>query len=104
MRTLVRSRLARDVDLITFFEIVCIEAAIVGSSADAITAITPSGIFTDWNPATEIMYGFSVEEAVGCQSSIIVPEDLTDELQRFTEETGFFNGSWKRSTQGRSKT
>ena len=63
-------------------------AAIVDSSADAITAITPSGILTDWNPAAEIMYGFSAEEAVGRHCSIIVPADLTDELQRFTEETG----------------
>jgi PAS domain S-box-containing protein len=42
---------------------------------------TVEGVITGWNPAAEQLYGFTVEEAVGQPSSLLVPTDRRDELQ-----------------------
>jgi PAS domain S-box-containing protein len=62
-------------------------SSIVESSADAITAMTPSGIITDWNQSAEDVYGFTAEEVVGRHISIIAPPDRLDEIREFSEKT-----------------
>lgn len=39
---------------------------LVDFSGDAIIGATPSGRITSWNRAAVAMYGYAVEEAVGC--------------------------------------
>jgi PAS domain S-box-containing protein len=51
-------------------------AAIVESSQDAIISVTPEGTILDWNPGAEALYGFSPEEVVGRDFSVLIPLDL----------------------------
>ena len=61
-------------------------AAIVESSADSIISWTPSGITTTWNARSEQMYGFTAEEAIGRDMSLIVPPEHIAELRRLHEQ------------------
>src|SRR6185437_5973511 len=54
-------------------------AAIVDSSDDAIVSKTLDGIILSWNPASERIFGYSREEAVGKPITIIIPDDRLDE-------------------------
>ena len=54
-------------------------AAIVESSEDAIVAKTLDGTITNWNKAAERIFGYSAEEAIGQQITLIVPPDRLDE-------------------------
>jgi PAS domain S-box-containing protein len=58
----------------------------VESSTDAILTETLEGIITGWNPAAELLYGFSAVEAVGQSSALLVPVDRRDELQTIREQ------------------
>ena len=78
-------------------------AAIVDSSALAITAMTPDGIITDWNEAAEVMYGFTAEEAIGKDISIILPADREGEIRNFAKETGRGNAFTRIETVRRCK-
>jgi PAS domain S-box-containing protein len=55
-------------------------AAIVESSTDAVIGKTLDGIITSWNAAAERMYGYAAEEAVGRHISLVVPEELREDL------------------------
>jgi diguanylate cyclase (GGDEF)-like protein/PAS domain S-box-containing protein len=48
-------------------------AAIVQSSDSAIVSLTPDCIFTSWNPAAEVLYGYSADEAVGRSVAMLLP-------------------------------
>ena len=55
-------------------------AAIVESSVDAIKAKTLDGTVTFWNQATERMYGYTAEEALGRHISFVVPPERAGEM------------------------
>ncbi len=54
-------------------------AAIIASSDDAIVSKSLDGTITSWNPSAERIFGFSAEEAIGRNISIIIPPDRLDE-------------------------
>ncbi len=60
-------------------------AEIVESSSDAIIGKTLDGTITDWNRASERLYGYSADEIVGRSISLLVPPDRPDELQKLLE-------------------
>jgi diguanylate cyclase (GGDEF)-like protein/PAS domain S-box-containing protein len=52
----------------------------VESAEDAILGKTLDGVITYWNPASERLYGYSREEAVGQPVSLIIPPERSQEL------------------------
>jgi PAS domain S-box-containing protein len=52
--------------------------AAVQSSNDAIVTQTLDGIITGWNPASERVFGFGADEAIGQSIDIIVPGGARD--------------------------
>jgi PAS domain S-box-containing protein len=54
-------------------------AAIVRSSDDAMVSMTPDLVITTWNPGAERLYGYTMAEMVGRQSSLI-PGELREEF------------------------
>jgi PAS domain S-box-containing protein len=55
-------------------------ASIVEGSEDAILGYRLDGIITDWNHAATRLYGYSAEEAIGQNLSILVPPSRPGEL------------------------
>ena len=54
-------------------------SAIIATSDDAIISKTLKGIITSWNPAAELMFGYSESETIGQHISIIIPPERLDE-------------------------
>lgn len=54
-------------------------AAIFQSTHDAVISITLDGAITSWNAAAERMYGYSAQDAVGQNISMLVPADWNEE-------------------------
>ena len=61
-------------------------AAIVESSQDAIFGVEFDGRIASWNRGAEHIYGFTSEEAIGAQVSLIVPSDRKHELSPLVEQ------------------
>jgi PAS domain S-box-containing protein len=63
--------------------------AIVESTDDAVLSKDRNLVITSWNPAATRLYGYSAEEAIGQQVSILIPKDHAGEerdiLQRVLE-------------------
>jgi PAS domain S-box-containing protein len=54
-------------------------AAIVGTSEDAIVSKSLDGVITSWNQGAERIFGYSAEEAVGQNITLIIPHDRRKE-------------------------
>src|SRR5439155_11216546 len=54
-------------------------AALVEASADAIIGKTLEGIITSWNPAAELLFGYSAQEVLGKSMLLLIPPERTDE-------------------------
>ena len=63
-------------------------AAIVESSNDAITSVTPQGILASWNRGAEVLYGYRAEEVLGKHVSLLAPPDHLDEIHHLVEQIG----------------
>ena len=61
-------------------------ANIVGSSNDAITTGSLDGTVTSWNKGAEQIYGYSAEEVLGQNISILEPENLKGEIKQLNEK------------------
>ncbi|HWR25793.1 MAG TPA: PAS domain S-box protein, partial [Methanosarcina sp.] len=61
-------------------------AKAVESSNDAIVTESLDGIITSWNKAAEQIYGYSAEEILGQNVSIVEPDDIKGEIKRYTEK------------------
>ena len=59
--------------------------SIVDGSEDAIIGYGLDGSITDWNQAATRLYGYSAEEAIGCNAHILAspshPDELTEMLK-----------------------
>lgn len=54
-------------------------SAIVESSRDAIFGSDCDGRITFWNPSADRLYGYTAEEAIGCDASLIAPPEKHEE-------------------------
>ncbi len=58
----------------------------VESSNDAIITVSLDGIITSWNKAAEQIYGYSAEEVLGKDVSILGPDNINGEIKQFSEK------------------
>jgi PAS domain S-box-containing protein len=81
-------------------EKVQIFANIVESSNDAIGTLSLDGIITSWNKGGEHIYGYSKEEIIGENISILAPPHLSEETKMLSEQVkqgkGIHNHETKR--------
>jgi PAS domain S-box-containing protein len=61
-------------------------AAIVESSDDAIIGKNLNGVITSWNSSAERLFGYSAEEVVGQNITLIIPPDRRDEEPKILQQ------------------
>ncbi len=78
-------------------------ASIVESSDDAIIGKTLNGIITNWNAGAEKLYGYSAEDIIGQNISILLPpesvDDFPDILTRLSRGEAVSHFETKRRTK-----
>ncbi|GAA2632288.1 PAS domain-containing hybrid sensor histidine kinase/response regulator [Paractinoplanes durhamensis] len=57
-------------------------AGIVAASSDAIVSKTLDGTILTWNPGAARLYGYTAEEMIGRDVTVILPDDKPDEERR----------------------
>ncbi|MDX6523308.1 MAG: hypothetical protein QOI17_821 [Gaiellales bacterium] len=63
-------------------------AAIVETSTDAILSKSLDGTILTWNRGAELLYGYTVEQAVGMPAAMLAPPDRPDELSDILDRIG----------------
>jgi len=63
-------------------------ASIVESSDDAIYAKTLDGTILSWNGGAERIYGYTADEVIGKNVSVLVPPDMYDEVPEMLGKIG----------------
>ncbi|HET7479180.1 MAG TPA: PAS domain S-box protein [Rubrobacteraceae bacterium] len=63
-------------------------ASIVENSSDAIDSNTLDGTIVSLNPSAQKLYGYSAEEIVGNNISVLTPPDRIDEMKEVLERVG----------------
>ena len=63
-------------------------SALVQSADDAIIGKTTKGIVQTWNPGAERLYGYSAEEMIGRDMTVLLPPDRSDEESQILERIG----------------
>jgi PAS domain S-box-containing protein len=61
-------------------------ANVVESSDDAIISKSLDGVITTWNKGAELIYGYSAEEVIGKNISILTPPSLKDEISQLIKK------------------
>jgi PAS domain S-box-containing protein len=61
-------------------------ATIVESSQDAIISETLDGMILTWNAGAERIYGYSAKEVVGRSVAVLIPPEISDELDRMLDD------------------
>jgi len=61
-------------------------AGAVESSDDAIVTESLGGIITSWNKGAEQIYGYSFEEVLGINASILEPDNIKGEIKHLIEK------------------
>jgi PAS domain S-box-containing protein len=61
-------------------------AAIVESSHDGIVSKSLNGVITSWNKGAERLFGYTAEEAVGQNITLIIPPERRDEERAIVEQ------------------
>jgi PAS domain S-box-containing protein len=59
--------------------------SVIASAVEAIVPVNPTGEILSWNDAATRMYGFTAEEAVGKNISLVIPPDKLDEELKIRE-------------------
>lgn len=57
-------------------------AAIVEHSTDAIFSVTPEGFISSWNAGAEAIYGYTGQEVLGREATLLMPPERSEELSR----------------------
>jgi PAS domain S-box-containing protein len=74
-------------------------AAIVQSSSDAIISGTPDGVIVSFNPGAERLYGYTADQVIGRNFSILEPPDKAGEMARILRESFRQRGSVHNETR-----
>ena len=78
-------------------------AAIVESSQDAIYGGTPEGQISSWNKGAELMYGYTADEMIGTNVSVLMPPAQRHEVSTITQTLKDGRGSHSFETVRRTK-
>jgi len=74
-------------------------SCIVGSSNDAIIGKKIDGTIISWNTAAETMYGYSLQEIIGKNISIVVPFERREEFENILKQVAEGEGVSNLETQ-----
>ena len=67
---------------------------LVVTAGDAVIVADARGVIRFWNPAAEVMFGYSRDEALGATLDLIVPEPLRER---------HWDGYWRTMASGETK-